>query len=360
MARFGEPLFSWLDNGIADEASLTIAGMTAVTESSVLQQHAHAWTDLWRRGVLHACASGIEGNYDGSIAAFWAGCFGRLAAQARVLDLATGNGALALLAKQYGLDNNRQFEIHGIDIAQINPLQSLDCAPDLMSGICFHSGVDMARLPFADGSMDFLMSQYGFEYAPSRSDVIKAMLRVLAPGGAIAMLMHSSDSIVARMAPVQLQGIDYLLEGPLLDNLQAIALLMAEARDTQARQMLAKSPEAEAARNTFNQSVEALLKQIQLWPQAHVLQQAVLHVRRVLELASAGNVEAVYMRLSDWRAGLEAERLRLQHLMSALLDDSAIADIAQGFVSAGLQVEINRLWQKSDALMGWTLVARHE
>ena len=32
---------------------------------------ASPWSRLWQTGVLHSCATGIQGNYDGAILAFW-------------------------------------------------------------------------------------------------------------------------------------------------------------------------------------------------------------------------------------------------------------------------------------------------
>lgn len=318
---------------------------------------ARAWGDLWRRGVLHSCAAGIDGNYDGAIAAFWSNCYQALNAGDRVVDLATGNGALALLAKQDALRREMPLEIHGVDLAPIRPTEHLDGGADLMAGIHFHSGIDMAQLPFADASVSLVCSQFGFEYAASPA-VVAEIVRVLTDDGRACLVMHSHDSLVARTAPAQRAGIDYLLTAPLSEHLTAIAHLIADAPGGAARRALADSAAAEHARTTFNASVEALLARVDELPDAHVLQQATLQVRHVLEAASRGDRSAMTQQLADWRASLEAERIRLLDLDAALVDSVRLAQIEAWFSDAGLHVETGRMMQATDSPMGWTLVAR--
>ena len=331
--------------------------MSAHSEERV-DRSAQAWGDLWRRGVLHSCATGIDGNYDGAIAGFWREGFAELGAGDRLVDMATGNGALLLLAKQEADRCGIRLDLHGVDIAPIQPDIALQDGGARMAGITFHPHTDMAELPFADGSVALACSQFGFEYAASAA-VVAEIARVLADGGRARLVMHSDDSLVARTAPAQRHGIDYLLAAPLIARLGAIATLMASAaRDQEARRVLAASAEAGEARAAFNASVEALLAEIDAHPDAHVLQQATLQVRRVLEAASRGDAGAFAAFIADWRGSLEAERIRLQDLARALVDEARLAEIRSWFEAAGMVVDTGRMRQAADAPMGWTLVAR--
>ena len=331
--------------------------MTAHGEDQA-HRSAQAWGDLWQRGVLHSCATGIDGNYDGAIAAFWREGFASLAAGDRLVDLATGNGPLLLLAKQEAARRGITLDLHGVDLAPIQPSAALQDGGALMAGITFHPQTDMARLPFPEASVAMACSQFGFEYGASPA-VVDEIVRVLAPGASVRLVMHSDDSLVARTAPAQRQGIDYLLSAPLIDRLEAIARLMAGASGAEARRALASSPEAAEARAAFNASVDALLAEIASRPEAHVLQQATLQVRRVLEAASRHDADAVASHLADWRVGLAAERVRLQDLDAALVDHARLDEIRGWFEAAGMVVETGRMRQSEDAPMGWTLVARH-
>ncbi len=329
--------------------------MNAAHETPATHTRPQAWADLWQRGVLHSCAAGIDGNYDGEIARFWAACFARLKPGCRIIDLATGNGALALLAQQHAASHAISFEVHGVDIAEINPVAHLkDAAPHLAS-IHFHPGVDITRLPFADGSANLVMSQYGFEYADTTA-AIREVDRVLADDGMLALLMHSDDSIIARTLPHQLRALEHLLASEFLNKLTAIAELIAQAGTPSGKTALLANPEAEKTRQAFNQAATALVNQAEASPEVHVLKQAIVKTRQVLETAQRGDISLVRTQTARWRTGLEAEQVRLRHLSSALLAPEDLQGIAQKFCHLGFQVETARLYQ-SGASMGWTLVA---
>ena len=52
------------------------------------------------------------------------------------------------------------------------------------------------------------------------------------------------------------------------------------------------------------------------------------------------------------------ERIRLQDLARALVDEARLAEIRSWFEAAGMVVDTGRMRQAADAPMGWTLVAR--
>ena len=83
-----------------------------------MTQHGSAasgvWSRLWRRGTLHSCATGIAGNYDGEILAFWRRQFQALQSGARVIDVGSGNGPLLLLAAALRRERS-DGEPHGLD-----------------------------------------------------------------------------------------------------------------------------------------------------------------------------------------------------------------------------------------------------
>ena len=84
------------------------------------------WTQFWRRGSVTTFERSGNPNYDGEIREFWQLQFGALPRGARVVDLATGNGAVALLAAEYSSKNRMQFEINALDKAEIRPQRDLE------------------------------------------------------------------------------------------------------------------------------------------------------------------------------------------------------------------------------------------
>ena len=152
-----------------------------------------AWSQYWSAGGLHSCPGSFAGNYAGAIADFWQTALADLTPGTRVLDLATGNGALPqLLLQRYG----DEVQVDAVDAAQLAPTWF---DPSRHPGVRFHSGVMIEALSFEDASFDCVVSQYGIEYA-MRPDACQQALRVLRPQGRLALVMHHTGSVLARGA----------------------------------------------------------------------------------------------------------------------------------------------------------------
>jgi SAM-dependent methyltransferase len=134
------------------------------------------WAEYWLSGQTGSCFRGREAVDTGGL---WAPVFELLPAGARILDLACGAGAVARIA----LDAERGFAVTGVDYAPHLPP---------LSGATLMSGVSIEHLPFEDSKFDAVLSQYGFEYASV--DAAAEAVRVLAPGGRLAFLMHAEES----------------------------------------------------------------------------------------------------------------------------------------------------------------------
>lgn len=93
-------------------------------------------------------------------------------------------------------------------------MTGVDYAGDLpdMPGVAQLSGA-LEALPFEAGVFDGVLSQYGFEYAAVDE---AAAVRVLAPGGVIALLTHTDDSLPIQAARERLSRCRRLLasDGP--------------------------------------------------------------------------------------------------------------------------------------------------
>lgn len=186
------------------------------------------WSQYWK--VSNALSSFAEGDagrgYEGDIRTFWEFHLKDLDDNAVVVDVGTGNGALALLANQFGKQQKKNWTVHGVDAATINPAEDVDGTPELkalLSEVQFHGDTDMSKLPFDDGSVDCVVSQFAFEYA-DRKAALKEILRVLKPGGKVVMLAHHHKSSIMQDSKTGVRVFEYTLnETPLF--MQADLLL---------------------------------------------------------------------------------------------------------------------------------------
>jgi SAM-dependent methyltransferase len=113
----------------------------------------------------------------------------------RLLDLATGTGAVAELAAAKGV------EVVGIDIAPGLIEQAKERAAERGLDIDYRVG-DVEALELEDASFDLVASTCGVMFAPDHKAVARELARVTKPGGRIALVCWTPDSGLARMFQV--------------------------------------------------------------------------------------------------------------------------------------------------------------
>lgn len=150
------------------------------------------WADFWalqpKQGGGGCLPQGLR-QIDAAQRAAWERFARQLGKGARLLDLATGDGAV--LKKLQAV--RRDLKLTGVDSSKVLPK-----SPD---GITLRAGIAMEKLPFADGSFDAVTSQFGYEYGATAA-VAREVARVLKRGGRVQFLVHRRDGpIVAHNLP---------------------------------------------------------------------------------------------------------------------------------------------------------------
>lgn len=156
------------------------------------------WDYYWQKTkTLNSFAEGEQGQgYHGEVAEFWQRIFAEFTKGAKVLDLASGNGALAVLA----LQSNNHLDISASDKADICPMQLFDKQSQqykYLQRIKFYGGMPSEELRFPDESFDIVVSQFGFEYSEPEA-TLQQLYRVLKPGAKFVALVHHKDSFISR------------------------------------------------------------------------------------------------------------------------------------------------------------------
>ncbi|MFU8831429.1 MAG: class I SAM-dependent methyltransferase [Wenzhouxiangella sp.] len=161
------------------------------------EQQTSAWDRYWQDGRGAACQADERGFYQGVIASTWSRLFTTLPAGCRLLDLATGNGAVPALAAELLSPGQFPVEIHGVDSARIRPMLEQQPA----GGIRFrwHPRTRNESLPFAAGMFDGVVSQYGVEYGDLQRTVSEVG-RILRADGWLQWVCHWRDGDIARDA----------------------------------------------------------------------------------------------------------------------------------------------------------------
>lgn len=316
-----------------------------------LSHRASVWTRYWSRGAMHSCVGSYDDSYHGPIATFWRAGFDRLATGARVLDIGTGNGPLPKLL--LSLESRNDLSCDAIDLAAIAPpwLQQLP-APQ-RSRIRFHSACAAERMPFADASFDLVVSQWGLEYS-ELALALPEVLRVLAPGGAVQLLLHHTEALPVTLAAREIDHLVWLLcDDGLLDCAAEMIAPMALAGTSTGRARLAEDPQANEARELFNAQQELLQQRIEHGSGTEVLSEARQAVATLLITAARQGAAPASAALQDVRTGLQDALVRLQELRRHAMDAPAVTVLAQS-LARGAPYELDVL-RDHESIMGWTL-----
>jgi ubiquinone/menaquinone biosynthesis C-methylase UbiE len=310
--------------------------------SSSAKNRQEAWKSYWASGNLHSCVTSYDGNYSGAIAAFWANAFSGLAAQSRVLDLATGNGAIPKL-----LDDLKGADIlvDAVDATQIAPRWHVSAE---QSHIRFHSGVWMEHLPFADVSFDCVCSQFGIEYA-ERPAAWQETLRVLKQDGRLYCVVHHADSLVTKIAAQERTHCEWLAgnEGLLQAALQLAPWWLQRRREPEAQ----PNNEAELARLEYNRVQARLAERIEQGGTVDLLLQAREQVQAILTKA-----KNPVLALQDYRRQLQEAELRCSELVQCAMTRDGMAELAYWLgrqrMEKSLRIEELR---QAEGLIAWGL-----
>jgi SAM-dependent methyltransferase len=326
--------------------------------SDTLAQRAENWSRHWRSGVHDSCTGSFKdantGAYGGAIAAFWKAVFGGLAAGSRVLDVATGNGALPRLL----LDARpqRDWSCDAVDLAVPAPHWTRDVPGPQELPLRFHAGIQAEQLPFAERQFQLVVSQFGIEY----SDLTRSMpelLRVLAPGGEVALVLHHAQARPVSLAEVEIAHLDWLLAPQGLVGCTADLLEpLSRVATAEGRASLANDPGADAARERFNAAQDALSLRARAVDGADVLFEAQQGVARIVQLALSGGLAAAREALTALSGQLADVRWRLVDLRRHALDQTQLDTLAQTLQLAHPQAALT-CWplQERGHLMGWAL-----
>lgn len=182
------------------------AAQTAVNMTTKqTDTRASSWDRYWR-GTGSADAFSAGGVSHPAVSAFWEHFFrdmsGRFVAP-RVLDIATGNGAIVEAALN-GLAADLPA-VSAVDVARA-AVDNVTRRFPAVTGIV----ADAASLPLGDGDFDVVTSQFGVEYAGG--DAIYEAARLVRAGGVLAVLMHVEDGVVHEECAASLAAISRLQE----------------------------------------------------------------------------------------------------------------------------------------------------
>ncbi|RBP53293.1 class I SAM-dependent methyltransferase [Arenicella xantha] len=296
-----------------------------------MSQEQNPWSLYWSADRLHSCVAQATDQDQTVLNELWRSFAQSLDSGAKVLDLATGNGAVAsaMLAVRSDLD------IDAVDKASIDPTSYLSGQENL-AAVRFHADTDLFEMPFELSTFDAITSQFGIEYA-GFSEASSTVLSLLKPGGRFRYVVHHSQSDIIASSRVKVTELEQLTQvNGLLDTL--IKVLRRETDFNELEQLGAAYLEqdivrTEAVSGQVFLGIEKIASGLQLRP------------KESIELGVAMNLR------------VRSELSRLQQLLAAGRSEDEMLAWQQGLLSdAGISASFEPIVidrQESLYLLGW-------
>lgn len=303
------------------------------------------WENYYRGGAIASCPMGPSSTYTLELRDLWLAFFAQLEDGAAILDVGTGNGAIPLLAKEAAAGTGKRFDIHGADLAAINPAGHVQGGATLFAGIVFHPGMRTERLGFGPATFDAVTGQYSLEYA----DIDRALAevrRVLKPGASALFVLHHDQSVPVRNAR------ESLLHG---------ALVLEETKIFRSlrRHVVAERESATAARITWESlsAADTRLRQAAASSaNPHLLHVVIDGVQKLLSMRHQATPAALEREIDRFESDVRAGLRRLQDLVGCAQSAGqmdAIVAVARrlGFECDAAQPQLHA----GQNLVGWRL-----
>ncbi|WP_129794470.1 class I SAM-dependent methyltransferase [Sphingosinicella sp. CPCC 101087] len=291
------------------------------------------WAAYWAKADGARSESGCLPEADRSVApileTLWREFAGTLRGKARVLDLATGGGAVLrrLAAARKGLT------LVGVDSAP-----ALPAGP---AGIRLIADVRMEALPFGDASFDAVTSQFGIEYG-DRARIAGETARVLAPGGRVRLVVHDRASLIVRHNEARLRALDWASkESGILDKARGLARARA----------LSPLPTPESFRAATSEARR-------LFPEQPVAAEFAMAVLQTLEQGRGRPARETIEVLDTLAARAADEAGRIAALLEAACDEGAAAAIGDRLKEAGLELDrLSAISERPGRALAWLIDA---
>lgn len=309
------------------------------------------WEKYYRDGVIATCPTTPAGEYDLELREAWETFFSDLPEGARILDIATGNGAVVVIARETAEGLGRNWAIHGADLARIDPPRYVNEGDRRFAGCTFHSGMATEALAFEDAFFDAVTGHYALEYA----DIPAAMAqiyRVLRPGGRARFIVHHDQSVLVANARRSLAESGFVLsETRVYRYLRRLVTMDNAAPSLQGRETTNLRQRIHAIKQGHEQARQA--------GGGRVLAVTLDAIQRVLSARPGMSPEAAGLEVDRIEAELRASVRRLRDLLDRARDDQGMARIEADARAAGFEIsERERQFHAGENLVGWRLTLR--
>ena len=163
------------------------------------------WDDYWQNAGRDDQALGGKRQQE-VLKSHWVGFFEGVPSDASILDIACGSGAIFEFAPS-GVDLALSLVATDQSLAAVSRASEADSIAGVVS--------DASMLPFAQNSFDFVVSQFGIEYAGVLA--FDDVARLLKPGGALNFVSHCYGGAIYKECEEQARLLSVVIDSELFE-----------------------------------------------------------------------------------------------------------------------------------------------
>jgi ubiquinone/menaquinone biosynthesis C-methylase UbiE len=273
-------------------------------------------------------------NYDDRVAAGWRQFFHALPAGSRILDLCTGNGAVAVIAAETGAVHGKHFRITGVDLADIEPRRFVYRLGVIARDICFLPRTSVEKLDFPDACFDAVVSQYGIEYSDLDKSLREAA-RVLAPGGKLRLFMHAKEGTVVAATKKAIADADFLLDRANICDKAAQAFRAVHAVES-GDECPRATARADRCFTAFRSALDCTAHHLRKATDQEMIRNSTGVLLHAYEHRRGMPVEVLVAKAAELKEEICAHRARQRALVSASVNAGRVAKLADALAGLGL------------------------
>lgn len=297
---------------------------------------------------------GADLGYSSAIRDSWREHFRGFRPGARLLDIAAGIGAVAVIASEVSHEDDRCFEIHSLDQAAT----LLDLPLDL-NGIRFHASGYNEQTCFEDGYFDGITGQCILPDVEAPATLAE-LRRVLSNGGKARFMFHALHSVTYERSMRRIQAVDtFLDELRILEHARHM-FTVAFTQETAVRRdpVYAAMQAMDAQQRYASAAAEAAL-----WtrgtPNPGAGEEVLALIASCWERRHAMRLTDILARLDRVERRLRETQERMRAICALAVDETRMHRIGRMFKASGFRnVNVRRLTAPEDgAVIGWDLIA---
>jgi ubiquinone/menaquinone biosynthesis C-methylase UbiE len=310
------------------------------------------WDAFWR-AYDKAVDPEEAGARDPAPAQFWDSFFHRAFTdkpEVRLIDIACGHGAVTGIAIAAAQECGTALGAYCADVSQTAIDELHKRFPQVQGVAC-----DARNIPHPDRHFDYVVSQFGIEYAGVAA--FEEAARLVADGGTLAVLVHLASGAIHAECADNLAEAEALRRAQLMPLVRnafeaGFAVIAGNATEPTFREAEERlAPAVDAAKRLLSkkgpQAAGGLL--------ARLLRDIGHMYTRMQNFVPAD----VFAWIDGMSAELDSYEGRMASMTRAAVDESGITAIADAIAAMGLQIEPTRVLslEKTGTPAAWILVA---